>query len=171
MNNEPMFSSKNQAWATSKSDFDWLYSRFKFTLDVCAGNGDQKCDKYFTPEQDGLKQSWLGEIFFCNPPYGREYPAWVKYAIEQQANGVTLIPARTDTILFHEQIVRAEHNNILRIEFLKGRLTFGSDKYWEWVWEQEFLNGKRNSLYQKFGKRNAAPFPSMLLKFGTCKDL
>ncbi|MGB2063547.1 MAG: DNA N-6-adenine-methyltransferase, partial [Marinomonas gallaica] len=68
-----MFSSENQAWATRWEYFNKWNDRFKFTLDTCAGNGDQKCDEFFTPEQDGLKQDWNGGTFWCNPPYGREY--------------------------------------------------------------------------------------------------
>lgn len=171
MNNDLMFSSKNQAWATRWDFFNQMMSRFNFTLDVCAGNDDQKCDKYFTPEDDGLIQSWEGETFWCNPPYGREYPEWVKKGLNPIYNGVILIPARTDTVLFHDYIVPAQTDGTCAIEFLRGRLTFGSDKYWEWLWGQEYLeNGKKNSLYQKYGKMNPAPFPSMLIKIGNCKD-
>lgn len=153
-----MFSSENQQWATRWEDFNKWDERFNFTLDVCASDGDQKCAKYYNPKQDGLKQSWLGETFFCNPEYGREQKKWVKYGIEQGAKGVYLLPSRTDTKLFHEWIVPN-----CEIEFIKGRITFGSDEYWKWVWEQKELNGKPNSLYQKHGKMNAAPFPSMLV--------
>lgn len=199
MNNTLMFSSKYQAWATRWEDFNKWNERFNFTLDVCAGNGDQKCAKYFTPEDDGLSQSWLGETFFCNPPYGREYPEWVKYACYQaesgELSGVILIPARTDTIIFHDYLVPMQEQGYLEIEFLRGRLTFGSDDYWKLLWESpaiahdgypvhesEFgdvpityelikqMNLKHNSLYGKVGKMNPAPFPSMLVKFGECKE-
>jgi len=161
MNNGLMFSSDNQKWATRWDDFNRWDKRFNFTLDVCSSDGDQKCEKYFNPEMDGLKQSWLGETFFCNPEYNREQIKWVKYGVEQKASGVYLLPARTDTKLFHEWIVPN-----CEIEFIKGRITFGSDEYWAWVWEQEkMLSGgvmKINSLYKKYGKMNPAPFPSML---------
>ena len=33
-----------------------------------------KCDLYYTPETDGLTQSWnRGGAVFCNPPYGRKH--------------------------------------------------------------------------------------------------
>lgn len=152
-----MFSSENQKWQTRDEYFKPWSDRFGFTLDVCASDGDQKCEKYFNPEMDGLKQDWRNEIFWCNPEYGREQIKWVKYGIEQRASGVYLLPARTDTILFHDWI-----KPNCKIEFIKGRLTFGSDAYWAWVWEQEFINDKANSLYKKYGKMNPAPFPSML---------
>ena len=170
--NEIMLSSKNQAWATRWEDFNEFNKRFNFTLDVCAGNDDQKCAKFFTPEQDGLSQDWSGETLWCNPPYGREYPAWVKKGLldEPPSSGVVLIPARTDTAVFHDLILPSQKRGYCDIEFLRGRLTFGSNSYWEWVWEQEILNGKPNSLYKKYGKMNPAPFPSMLIKIGECKS-
>lgn len=158
MNNDLMFSSHNQKWATRWDFFNKLNNRFDFTLDVCSSDGDQKCDNYFNPEQDGLRQSWRCEKFFCNPEYGREQIRWVKWGIKQRASGVYLLPSRTDTKLFHEVILPN-----CEVEFIKGRLTFGSDEYWAWVWEQPILNSKPNSLYKKYGKMNPAPFPSMLV--------
>lgn len=70
-----------------------------------------------------------GEIVFCNPPYSRKTNtnpgqiAWVqKCAAEAEKPGTTvvaLLPARTDTELFHRYIYgKAE------IRFLKGRVSF-----------------------------------------------
>ncbi len=159
MDNKLIFSSQYQAWNTRDEYFLQWKERFEFNLDVCATEGDQKCDRYYTPEEDGLSQPWnnKGDVFWCNPPYGREQIKWVKWGVEQKAKGVFLLPARTDTKLFHEWIVPN-----CKIEFIKGRLTFGSDEYWAWVWEQDILNDKPNSLYKKYGKMNPAPFPSML---------
>ena len=66
-----------------------------------------------------------GEVVFCNPPYGRELPKWVKKCYEESrhADVVMLIPARTDTRWFHDYIYgKAE------IRFIKGRLKFGNAK-------------------------------------------
>ena len=121
MNNELMFSSANQAWATRWEDFDKWNKRFNFTLDVCAGFGDQKCDDYITPDMNGLELEWKAKekqgtsvaaksvfgdasIFWCNPPYGAEQKKWVNHGFSQQASGVFLLPSRTDTILFHDTI-------------------------------------------------------------------
>ena len=67
MNNELMFSRQDF--------FDGLDNEFHFTLDVC----NAKCERYFTPEIDGLKQEWTGTVW-CNPPYGREIGSWVRRA-------------------------------------------------------------------------------------------
>lgn len=45
---------------------------------------------------------------FCNPPYGRTIGEWVKKSYEESKQPgtivVMLIPARTDTKWFHENI-------------------------------------------------------------------
>ena len=73
-----LFSSKTDDWATPRDFFDHLDAEFRFTLDPCADDTNHKCAKYYTKDQNGLAQSWAGETVFCNPPYGRELPKWVK---------------------------------------------------------------------------------------------
>jgi phage N-6-adenine-methyltransferase len=135
MNKELMFSSKSGEYETPQELFDELDKEFHFTLDPCSTHENAKCEKHYTKEEDGLSQSWADETVFCNPPYGRELPKWIKkcYDESKRATVVMLIPARTDTKAFHEYILgKAE------IRFLKGRLKFG-------------------------GAINSAPFPSMIV--------
>lgn len=76
---------------------------------------------------------------FCNPPYGRELPRWVRKCYEESRKGalvVMLIPARTDTAYFHDYI----YHKAKEVRFIRGRLHFN-------------------------GHRNAAPFPSMVVIF------
>jgi phage N-6-adenine-methyltransferase len=131
------YSSKTDLWATPQDFFNELHQEFSFTLDVCALPENAKCDRYFTPEMDGLDQEWKG-ICWMNPPYGREIGKWVKKAYEASKEGVTvvcLLPARTDTRWFHDYIYgKAE------IRFIKGRLRFG-------------------------GATENAPFPNMVVVF------
>ena len=106
MINEALFTSNSEEWATPKKVFDELNAEFNFTLDPCATEENTKCKKFYTKYDDGLQKSWNGERVFCNPPYGRELPKWVKKAHEEvQAGGaelvVLLIPARTDTSHYH----------------------------------------------------------------------
>lgn len=133
-----MMSSNTPEWATPQTFFDDLDAEFHFTLDPCSTHENAKCEKHFTKEDDGLRQSWGGDRVFCNPPYGRELHKWVKKCYEESLKGtlaVMLIPARTDTRWFHDYIYgRAE------IRFIKGRLKFN--------------DGKRG-----------APFPSMVVIF------
>ncbi len=103
---------------TPQELFDQLNKEFRFNLDVCATPENTKCTRYFTPEQDGLRQEWEGRCW-CNPPYGREIAKWVEKAAKSRATVVMLLPARTDTRWFHEFILpHAE------IRFLRGRLRF-----------------------------------------------
>lgn len=130
------FSSNSNEWATPQDFFDKLNSEFHFTLDPSATKENAKCKKFYTQEDDGLSKSWDNEIVFCNPPYGRELKRWVKKASEAVGGAVVmLIPARTDTLYFHDYIY-----NKAEIRFLKGRLKFG-------------------------GHKNPAPFPSMIVIF------
>lgn len=141
MNTELMFSSKTDQWSTPQNFFDSLNEEFSFTLDPCADSSNHKCERYFTREDDGLRQPWGGETVFCNPPYGRAIKDWVKKCYEeaQQPNTtvVLLIPARTDTAYFHDYIYQKEN---VETRFLRGRLKFGDGK-------------------------NLAPFPSMVVIF------
>jgi len=137
MNTDLMFSSDKSEWETPQWLFDQLDQEFGFTLDVCALPENAKCEAFFTPEDDGLSQDWHG-VCWMNPPYGREVLWWVRKAYEESCKGATvvcLLPARTDTLWFHDYIYgKAE------IRFLKGRLKF-------------------------VGAKNSAPFPSMVVIF------
>jgi len=137
MNNDLMFSSKDMTWETPQKLYDKLSEEFNFTLDVCALPETAKCEEYYTPEIDGLKQEWKG-ICWMNPPYGKEISVWLKKAYEESLKGVTivcLIPSRTDTRYWHDYCMKASE-----IRFIKGRLKFG------------------DSI-------NSAPFPSAIVIF------
>ena len=123
--------------------FDKLNEEFHFILDPAATEKTAKCPLYYTPETDGLSQSWnRGGAVFCNPPYGREIGKWVKKAYDESQKGQTivlLLPARTDTKYFHDYIYgKAE------IRFLRGRLRFTDE------------DGKAS---------DPAPFPSMIVLY------
>lgn len=130
------FSSKSDEWATPQDLFDRLNLIYGFDIDVCANSDNAKCEIYYTPMQNGLKQNWYGTCWM-NPPYGRGIGAWIKKAYEESLNGCTvvcLIPARTDTSWWHDYVIKG------KIEFLRGRLKFN-------------------------GHKNSAPFPSAIVIF------
>ncbi len=87
MNTDVMFSSKTDEWATPQEFFNNLNDEFHFTVDVCATEDNAKCDKYYTRQDDGLAQDWSGEVVWCNPPYGREMPNWIKKCAEHADAG------------------------------------------------------------------------------------
>lgn len=175
MNKALMFSSAEEKWQTPPEVFQLLDEEFRFTLDPCAQHDSAKCEKYYTPEEDGLAQSWEGETVFVNPPYNKPEEVckskckkkrcvergyhitervpgqvdWVKKSYEESRKPgttvVMLIPARTDTEMFHDYIYgRAE------IRFLRGRIKF------------------INPTTKEPG--DAAPFPSMIVVFGGKND-
>jgi phage N-6-adenine-methyltransferase len=125
-NQEAMTSSKKQDWETPQAFFNKVNSEFHFTLDVCAVPQTAKCNRYFTPEMDGLKQDWSKDICWMNPPYGRHQIKWIQKAYKESLKGATvvcLIPARPDTIVWHEYIFP-----YAEVRFIKGRISFvGAD--------------------------------------------
>ena len=138
-----MFSSATGEWETPQDIFDELDAIFHFTLDVCATPENTKCDKFYTKEQDGLKQKWGGNVCWMNPPYGRGIKEWIRKAylisLRPDTQVVCLLPARTDTRWFHDYCVKGI------IWFIRGRLKFG-------------------------GSKNSAPFPSMIVIFPMSDD-
>jgi len=181
----PHFTSINQQWATPQDFYDELDAEFFFTLDPCCTTDDCKCPEGFYHDLgvDGLSRNWSGRVFMNNP-YGSSKLWTPKAAAEVLAGRCELVvglqPARTDTELFHSYIWDREANRPrdgVEVRFLKGRLKFGSDTYWNWLWKQEYrvdyqtgkplLNSRgqkvKNPLYLEFGTRTPAPFPSMVV--------
>lgn len=105
--------------------FELLSENITFTLDPCSSDENHLCDKYYTIEDDGLKQDWRGENVFVNPPYSN-IKEWVEKCYEEGKKAhtmvVLLIPSRTDTRYWHDYIMHA--NEIL---FCKGRISFYLD--------------------------------------------
>jgi len=61
-----------------------------------------------------------------NPPYGKKIGVWIAKAYQESRNGavvVCLIPSRTDTVWWHDYIMRAAE-----IRFVRGRLRFEGAK-------------------------------------------
>ena len=73
-----MTSSKSNEYGTPQALFDSLNKKYGFTLDPCASEGNAKCFNYFTVKENGLVQSWEGEIVFMNPPYSKSEKACKK---------------------------------------------------------------------------------------------
>lgn len=144
-----MFSNKNNAWCTPRDFYNKLNKEFNFTLDPCCMRKSALCKTYFTPEEDGLRQSWVGHTVFVNPPYGRQIGKWVKKCYEEgkkeNTTVVMLIPSRTDTRYFHDYIYHKAE-----IRFIKGRLKFV---------DMDFKGDEKDR------KMSPAPFPSMVVVF------
>lgn len=135
-------SSKTVEWETPQWLFNQLDKEFHFNTDVCATPDKAKCPHFFSPTEDGLRQTWVDQCWM-NPPYGRPIGKWMQKAYESAASGnatvVCLVPARTDTRWWHEYCSQAE------VRFIKGRVKFGTAKA-------------------------GAPFPSAIVIFKVGKD-
>jgi len=87
---------------------------------------------------DGLNQTYEGTVWM-NPPYGKTIKGWIEKEFQEanctQSTVVSLLPARTDTKWFHENIYNKYG---VEVEFKKSRLRFVDAK-------------------------NSAPFPSMVV--------
>lgn len=126
--NEALVSSKSNEYATPQSLFDQLHKEFNFTLDPCSTNENAKCKKHYTIEDNGLDQDWSNEKVFMNPPYGYQTEDWLTKAYNESLNGATvvcLIPARTDTAVWHDIIFKYAK----QIRFVRGKIIFGDSKW------------------------------------------
>lgn len=120
--NAGLFTSERQDWETPTAFFNLVDEEFGFTLDAAADDANAKCDTYYTMRDDGLSQPWSGTVW-CNPPYGRGINEWVRKGFEEAEKGsvvVMLIPARTDTVYWHDYVMRSHE-----VRLLRGRLVFG----------------------------------------------
>ena len=109
-------------WGTPKEVFDPINKEFLFTLDVCAIAENAKCDRFFSPADDGMRQSWEGETCWCNPPYGKDVVKWCKKALSESKRGATtvlLIPCKTNTNWWHDFVIP-----FAEVRFLRGRVAF-----------------------------------------------
>lgn len=150
MLNKSMFSTGKDNWETPDSLFQEWNQKYPFILDAAADSTNHKCDLWLGPgglHEDALSVSWrewleVGNVWL-NPPYSRKLQqAFVKKAAIEamsQPHGcvVCLLPARTDTKLFHDYIYNKEN---VELTFLKGRIKF-------------------------VGAEAGAPFPSMIAVF------
>jgi phage N-6-adenine-methyltransferase len=180
------FSSESVEWGTPAEVFDPLDERFGFELDVCASAENAKCLRYFTRQQDGLKQSWDGPCWM-NPPYGNpEFPCkkrctkkrckkrghhiahyvpgiadWVKKARGEAITGATvvcLLPARTDTEWWWDLVLEPE-----------GKLLGTGYQYPSTTWiRSDYLDVEITTIKGRIvfeGADSGAPFPSAVVVF------
>jgi phage N-6-adenine-methyltransferase len=116
------YSSSSDDWATPDDFFQKVVSEFgEFDLDVCASESNTRARRFFNQQMNGLLQNWRGKCWM-NPPYGRTIGLWMRKASEAAMSGalvVCLVPARTDTVWWHDYALRGE------VRFIRGRLKFG----------------------------------------------
>lgn len=96
----------------------------RIELDPCTTpDNPVGADRFFALPDDGASRPWSARTVFCNPPYGEARVRWVRRCAEAGAAGssvVLLIPAHTDTRIWHEAMATATS-----LLFIKGRVKFG----------------------------------------------
>jgi len=126
--------------------------KIKPKIDVCAEASNSKCEKFFSVEQDGLKQEWRQD-FYGNFPYS-EVAKWIEKAYIQHlkwnVNGLILCFSKTETKWWHSYVQGKSE-----VHFVKKRINF---------WK----NGKIPLISTKKNPKPhsmPAPYPSCWLIF------
>lgn len=134
-----MMSHDRNDWRTPPRLFQRLHEEFRFTVDAAASEENALLPRFWSNAEN---EKWEGERVWCNPPYNGQQGMFLSRAREAEV-AVVLLPARTDTKIFHTLIFPC----VSELRFLRGRLKF-------------------------VGARNPAPFPSCLAIFrmeGICR--
>jgi phage N-6-adenine-methyltransferase len=120
------FESTRQDWTTPDDVFFPIEEEFHFTLDAAASSENKRAASFLCEADDSMVCSWGTHTVWLNPPYGdkgRSLSGWVKKAHRASVMGATvvmLIPARTNTVWFHDYCLK-----LGEVRFLKGRPKFG----------------------------------------------
>lgn len=122
---------------------DEIVSFFDGTIDLDPCADPQKripASSHYTFDQDGLGQTWYGNIF-CNPPYSKgsftSIIKWVAKAMATAALGngsvLLLLPVNLDTswgqLLLEAAASKNTDNRRCEIVFFAGRLRFLDSNY------------------------------------------
>lgn len=151
MNTTLHFSSAKDDWRTPPALFAALDAEFHFNTDPACTEENALCAYRI---YDGLETDWSDDgdysnvRVFLNPPYSKGLQKkFIAKAVEETKKGalvVALLPARTDTKLFHDYIWDTHKHRprpwVQEVRFLKGRVKF-------------------------VGASHGAPFPSMIVVF------
>jgi hypothetical protein len=88
---------------TPRQWFDLLHERLRFTIDLAASKTAHLLQRYYTANEDALKQSWAGERGYLNPPWvHRNISKWVEYALTQDFELLLMcLPGEINSSWFH----------------------------------------------------------------------
>lgn len=95
----------------------------KFTVDAAASEGNAKCKRFITREQNGLDLNHYkdSDFIFCNPPYSPpNITRWVSGALDSPFCWVMLLPSSTDTNWF----MWVAKSSRCVVTFVHGRINF-----------------------------------------------
>lgn len=162
------YASGTQNWGTPGPVFDPLFRCLRFTVDVCADAKNAKVPRYYDRKADGLRQSWKGETWWCNPPY-ENVDDWTRKGRREALRGSTgmfLVPARVDTRWWNENLL-GPAGRLVRSYFVP------QSRVWWHVWADlivgvHFVEGRIPFVLPGKPKPGAkkqagAPFPTALV--------
>lgn len=107
-------------WRTPRWLFERLHALYQFTIDAAADAENAKLPRFWTAEQDALKQSWRGERVFCNPPFSLKGEFAATAACREAEVAVLILPATVEQPWFHRHVIGARAELIVplgRVEF------------------------------------------------------
>jgi hypothetical protein len=103
---------KNALKLCCAKGYDWLRTppniweslkmEFNFTVDACASDDNHLLPRYWTPEENGLKQDWTNEVVYCHPLFDSNTGKWVEKAYKSKCTTVMLLPSNTGAAYFHK---------------------------------------------------------------------
>lgn len=86
-------------WQTPRFFIDLVREVAPIALDPCSAGKMGWGAKNYIESDDGLTKDWYippGQLFYCNPPYGRALSDWSRKIISSCGPGIALVPVRTD---------------------------------------------------------------------------
>lgn len=95
-----------------------------FTLDVAADDDNALCNRYWTLEENALKQSWeTGGMWWCNPPFVmvEDFLKKAEKEFEKGNEGIMLVPSNQETKWYRENITHKNRPTLVwprRISFI-----------------------------------------------------
>lgn len=151
--NPQLFTTGKDDWQTPPEIFEPLRARFGFTIDAAGSGATTRLPRWYGEggeRIDSLTDPWdVSEVYWCNPPYSKagQQAKFVEQAAHHAVRGgtsVLLLPARTDTKVFHRYIWDRQAQRprpwVAELHFVKGRIRF-------------------------VGAEAGAPFPSIIVVF------
>jgi site-specific DNA-methyltransferase (adenine-specific) len=124
------FKSETIEYSTPNALFAPLAAEFNLQRDVCASPINAKLPRFWTKEDNALRQDWI-EHSWMNPPFNRELSKWVRKAHDEAAKYgntiVCLIPVRSNTKWWRETIGDAE------VRFINGEVNFNDLERGLWL--------------------------------------
>jgi site-specific DNA-methyltransferase (adenine-specific) len=115
--------SEKDLWETDPELYKVLNNVYRFTLDPCCVKETAKCNKFYTPIENGLIQDWTNEVVFMNPPYSRgNIDKWIEKAYNEslkRAVIVALIPVSASAKWWHKYVIGK-----CDLVYIQGRVKF-----------------------------------------------